>query len=388
MRGDFAWLRRVGRWARAAVGGLSSAYLVAVPLLIFWIFPMVGELNPLVAAMLYAPRVLWFLPTLVAVPVLWLLGGRKRASFGLLALLVTLPFGFGMQWHRGAEASEGDVCLRIAGYNRGQHRNQSFQPFLKEVLPDVVVMQDAARRGANYRRSEDYARFGHIEDLGEFVILSCFPILERDLIFPEKALPGTAPRKRRRSEGGDGMTLGPPPIAARFVIELGEGTEVSVYNVHTLTVRERLRSYAWGRCLVGVLGVPGTPWADDRKEEASYWQARMDQLCELAERVGNDPNPTVIVGDFNVPTGGRTYRKLLEFWREAHDEAGWGAGYSFPGVTRNPLSLGGPWMRLDHVFFDQHWEALASVTEEGRRSQHRGVFASLRLGNIRGQVFQ
>ena len=66
-------------------------------------------------------------------------------------------------------------------------------------------------------------------------------------------------------------------------------------------------------------------------------------------------------------------------WDEAHHDVGSGLGYTFPGTTRNPLSLGGPWMRVDHIFFDSDWRALESLTESERPSQHRAVFSALEL---------
>ena len=119
--------------------------------------------------------------------------------------------------------------------------------------------------------------------------------------------------------------------------------------------------------------------ATKRRQQDEYWDARLEQLEELRAAVAADPNPAVIAGDFNVPAGGYIYRRLRRDWGEAHHDVGSGFGYTFPGATRNPLSLGGPWMRLDHIFFDRRWRALESVTERDRPSQHRAVFAVLEL---------
>lgn len=369
---EFLW-----EWLRRWLARGCWAYIACLVTLVGVIFPFIGERNALVALFLYMPRIIFFLPLLGLIPMLWAMKGWRQGLTGGIIAIAIFPSAMGMRFGQASDAGSTGALLRLASYNRGQHGNQSFQPFLKTVQPDVVLMQDAARRGKGYREAEAYAHFPHIEDLGEFLILSRFPILERELIVPTSALPG-ATRKRARKRRALSHT-GPAPMAARFVVQLPGGKRISLYNVHTMTVRERLRRYLRGRGLLGILGVPGGPWSAAHREESAYWEARWAQLEELAAKVAADPHPCVIAGDFNVPVGGWIYRQLCATWKEAHREVGTGCGYSFPGKTRNPLSLRGPWMRLDHVFVDADWLPRSSVTERKRKSQHLGVFAALEL---------
>lgn len=372
------WLRIGWRWTRRLTKAAAAAYLVLLPVLIMAVFPLIGETNVMSAFLLYLPRALWLLLGFLAVAVLLILRSRWMALTGLVITLLMIVPVFGLRFSSPEEAVDGRPVLRLASYNRGQHMNQSLQPFIQETAPDIVLMQDAARRAKNYQEAEAYREFKSIEGLGEFLILSRYQIVESELISPPHDLPGDR-KKRRKKKQRDLAPEPPRPIAARFVIELPGTGQVAVYNVHTLTVRNRLKGYLRGRCLLGVIGIPGTPLAEKRRAEETYWRLRQEQLDALGERIAADPLPCVIAGDFNVPSGGRAYRSLCARWQEAHREVGSGSGYSFPGTTRNPLSLGGPWMRLDHIFYDQQWRALESVTEKKRKSQHRAVFAVLEL---------
>jgi len=96
--------------------------------------------------------------------------------------------------------------------------------------------------------------------------------------------------------------------------------------------------------------------------------------------MSNDPLPVIAVGDYNSPQAGYIHGIFDENLDDAHKTAGSGFGFTFPGTTRNPLSFGGPWMRIDHIFYDpEHWEALGSIAEKKRPSQHRAFAAVLKF---------
>jgi endonuclease/exonuclease/phosphatase (EEP) superfamily protein YafD len=355
-------------------------YSIGLPLLTFILFPFLGERNVTTAFFLYLPRVIFLLPALVVIPYLWFCHSGRAALFTLIAVLISAPSCLGYRFGSSPsieKQTDRNVAstLRLVSYNRGQHQNQSLRPFLSATSPNVIILQEAQKRAVNYTRDANYSKYPHIHGIGEFVILSQFEVLDQRLVIPTTELPGRKTRRKKRS-------LPPPkavPIAARFVVRMPNGDRVSVYSVHTLTPRDALKFYARGGFILGVAGFPGSPLAGKRREQDTYWDARLAQLEELVATVTSDPLPSIIAGDFNVPVGGVAYRILRRAWDEAHADTGSGVGYTFPGVTRNPLSLGGPWMRLDHIFFDQRWRALETETEADRPSQHRAIFATLQL---------
>ena len=131
--------------------------------------------------------------------------------------------------------------------------------------------------------------------------------------------------------------------------------------------------------LYGVIGWPGTPWEDNRLELQKFWDGQMADAQAVLDAVRADPLPALVAGDFNAPHMGHIHDLITRELGDAHAEAGAGFGFSFPGTTRNPLSAGGPWMRIDYVFHSRHWQALNCTTEASRPSQHRAVAATLRL---------
>ena len=354
--GGIVWrfFRRVTIWLTVA-NVTGSALLWAATR---WI----GEQNITTAFLIFVPPVIWFLPAL-PILALSLVFHRRCFLVQLGAVLLMLWGWLGYGWTRGTGEQLGDRTdqeLSIMTYNRGQHMNQSLQPFKNATRPDILVFQDAANRAQGFLSSPDYAEFVHGRNVGEFTLLSRFPIMEAAM------LPATKPERS--------------PCAARFVIDWN-GRAISVYAVHMWTPRDVLSFYVRGAFLWGVLGVPGTPGAAKREHYQTFWDGQIADAEAILAAIGDDPNPCLAGGDFNSPSTGYIHRMITKELGDAHLEAGRGLGFTFPGVTRNPLSLGGPWMRIDYIFHDRRWEALNSIAEKNRPSQHRATMATLRLSD-------
>ena len=167
-------------------------------------------------------------------------------------------------------------------------------------------------------------------------------------------------------------------FAARFEVDW-QGRKVAVYAVHLPTPRDLLLWYRKGAFLYGVLGFPGSPLAARRAQYQEFWDGQIAMTQQLLDAIEEDPLPALVAGDFNAPSLGYIQKLLARQLVDAHEEAGRGSGFTFPGYTRNPLSLGGPWMRLDYLLASRDWQAQWCVTESGRRSQHQAVAAGFRL---------
>jgi endonuclease/exonuclease/phosphatase (EEP) superfamily protein YafD len=343
------WIRkmvRCGAWA-------YSAFLLVLFLFMRWM----GEENITSAFFLYLPPALWFLPGIPLVVLVLIFDRRSLLMLG--GVFAVTIYGFiGYRLGHVLEAGDSTRQITVMTYNRGQHMNQSLQPFKAATQPDLLVFQDAPHRADAFLKSPDYSEFAHGGSVGEFTLLSRFPILEKVLL-PEQA-------------GLRAMRF------ARFVVDW-QGRPISIYAVHLKTPREVLSSYTRGAFLWGILGVPGTSGATKRKQYQVFWDQQMLDVEQILEAAKNDPYPCLLAGDFNAPSLGQIHQRITSKMTDAHLAAGSGFGFSFPGVTRNPLSLGGPWMRIDYLFHDEHWETTQCITEPDRPSQHRAVVARLRF---------
>ncbi len=349
--GCWTLLRRFFRWLTFWATLAYLTFLLVLGLCLAW----VGEKNLVTAFMLYWPPMLWLLPLLPMMGMA-LLFHRRSLFLQVAAAVAFSSLSLGWTWH--GEKDRTEDSLTVMTYNRGQHGNHSLQPFKKATQPDLLVLQDAPGKATAFGRSEDYSEFVETRSLGEHTLLSRYPILEQSI------LPVQPPRTRNR--------------AARFVIDW-KGTRVAIYSVHLQTPREALQSYMRGSFLYGLVGLPGTPWEARRLKMQEFWDLQVQDVETILKAVRAETIPTIVLGDFNAPSSGYIHRLITRELADAHAEAGRGFGFSFPGSTRNPLSAGGPWMRIDCVFFTPQWEALNSITEPDRPSQHRAVVATLRL---------
>jgi endonuclease/exonuclease/phosphatase family metal-dependent hydrolase len=244
--------------------------------------------------------------------------------------------------------------------NRGQHGSQSMKPFKEATKPDVMAFQEGEAHAARYLADPAYAEFKHGQDLGEFALVSRYPIVSVDGV---KVTAKT----------------GPLLIAARYVLDF-EGQQITIYNTHLPSPRDAIRYHMRGAFLYGLIGIPGTPLNKKRLVIQSEWDERISWVTQLVEIVKKETLPTLMVGDFNMPSLGWCRSQVTEFFGDAHAMVGSGAGFTFPGETHNPLAMGQPWMRIDYLFFDRaHWQCVQSVTETGRASQHVAVTATFEL---------
>jgi vancomycin resistance protein VanJ len=354
-----ALLSGLSRWGRRIWGGLTIAYALGLLFLMF-AFGWIGERNLTLAFLLYLPRVIFLIPgTFLLVPALLL---HRWSALALLVCSIWFVFGamdFRLRAAPDPLPSTPGKSLTVLTYNRGEHANQSLQPFKNHTRPDLLLLQDAPGRASGYLSAEGYGEFPHATDVGEFTLLSRHPILSAEIVPPGP---------------GEGST----PVAARFTIDFA-GSSVAVYSVHTVSPRDTLLHYRRGAFLHGLIGLPGTPFAEKRKANQSFWDQRILQARRLADHIAADPLPVIVAGDFNAPAGGHIHRLFESRFQDAHTNAGHGFGHSFPGTTRNPLSFGGPWMRIDYLFCNDAWEPVWCLTEANRPSQHRAVAAMFRL---------
>ncbi|MCB1224361.1 MAG: hypothetical protein KDK99_01000 [Verrucomicrobiales bacterium] len=343
-----------------ALSGWAWIFLASgVFLAMHWI----GERNLTTGFLLFLPPVIWFLPLLFVLPAC-LIAARKTFLFVLLITAWLLYWG--LDWRPGAAdelltqpSTRGPNTLTVLTNNRGQHAGQSLQPFKNLTQPDLMVFQEASARAAGYLNAPGYTEFIDAKSIGEFTLLSRFPIKTAELL-PNPDDPSK-----------------PHLFAARFVVAWRDNQEIAVYSVHLPSPRDFLLALRRGAFLYGVLGVAGGSWSEKKQHYESFFDQHLRFTESLLQQVRSDPLPVVVAGDFNAPSVGYIHTLLTQDLADTQETSGSGFGFTFPGTTHNPLSLGGPWIRIDCLFVSTAWRSLASMAEPERRSQHRAACAVL-----------
>jgi len=90
----------------------------------------------------------------------------------------------------------------------------------------------------------------------------------------------------------------------------------------------------------------------------SQWHYQ--QVDALVAEMATVKGPFIVAGDFNVTDQSTTYRAINQYLNEAHHNAGWGFGFTFPapphGIKDIPIKPGLIY-RIDHIFYSNHFIA-------------------------------
>jgi endonuclease/exonuclease/phosphatase (EEP) superfamily protein YafD len=199
---------------------------------------------------------------------------------------------------------------------------------IHEADADIVVLQevfDPAEAALREALADEYPHTAihttEIPTQGQ-AVLSRYPILEDEFI---------------RSHLGHQRTL----------LEIG-GRQIAVYNVHPAH--------------------PGMVALDVSRRTED-----IGRIIEMAQ-ADAPAMPVIFAGDFNMTPNTADYARITETFTDAHREAGFGLGYTFPGDAPLPLA------RIDYVFHDADWRAVdARVWDRTGGSDHYPVYARLAL---------
>ena len=145
--------------------------------------------------------------------------------------------------------------------------------------------------------------------------------------------------------------------AQQFLLDI-EGQEVTVFSVHPRSppVYGIPLSELWGRLPTAL---------DDEGRDAD--------LHGLLSRLEDIAGPAVVIGDFNVTDQQSLYAPLTRRLRDAHQESGWGMGFTYSRWPDVGLAL---W-RIDYVFYTSELVALSTRVGDYAGSDHRSVIARL-----------
>jgi vancomycin resistance protein VanJ len=336
-----SWRNRVGRW----VAWLTWCYIAALGLLLS-ILERGGERHWMLSLLLFVPPQAFLAPLLLLAPLA--LCVRPRLLIWQLGAVAFVAFGY-MTFRWTPRPVAGVKPLVVVTHNVGQGNRPQFAAFLGAEKPEVMVLQDAKFRGAEYTRR--FPEF-YVAGRGEFFLLS------RDLI--QQAVLLEEPKWRGH------------PVAARFEI-VHDGHPLVIYNVHMPTPRPQFNQFLSRRVVRDLFGEEE---GDQPFKSYRQWlDARVELARGLARVLASEQQPFLACGDFNMPDHGEIYHFFSSTMTDGFVRAGRGWGLTFPGETRNPVAFFDPWLRIDFAFAGHGWKPLFCEAEPGRKSQHRAVVA-------------
>lgn len=332
-------------WIQRSLTWLTAGYVLGLCVLLaaleWW-----GERNWLLSVLLYAPPQLLLIPLTVLSPLCLLF--RWRLIFWHLAAAALLVFGYmTFRWSPAANANA--TAITAVSFNIGESNRAQFLAFLAREKPDLIILQDARNRGAGLAKLMPAMQ---TSELGEFVLLSRYPILSAGLV------QGTKPGERA--------------LAARWEL-LIQSRAVAIYSVHLPTPRRELSQFVGKRNLLG--GLVGWRRPAFFGEYREWIKERIDLARSLAKVLAKEEKPMIVGGDFNTPDHGYIYHLFAGVVSDAFATAGRGWGLTFPGNTPHWLALNEPWLRIDYFFVGRGWKAVECRPEPGRQSQHKAVVA-------------
>ena len=100
----------------------------------------------------------------------------------------------------------------------------------------------------------------------------------------------------------------------------------------------------------------------------------------LVNDIAASTAPLIVGGDFNTTEQSENYRLINQYLANAHWEAGWGFGFSFPAHNPhyNHIPVITPMVRIDHIFYSNHFFARSAQTlATSGGSDHLPVTAEL-----------
>ncbi len=344
---SWSWIHW-GRRFRRLVTGLIIGYTIALSIL-FIAMEFVGERWWPLAILLYLPQQIFLLPLIVLVPAA-LLAEVPLTAYATLGISAIIFF-WHVPFYPGIPGGPGRVQLKIMTNNYGQSHGTTLKPFIDAKDPDFVALEDAGGQGPIYQRN--YPQRTVLVE-GQFVFISKTPVKSGEQIWWPL---------------WHGL-----PIVAVFDVPW-QGQDIAIYTVHLPTPRSDFAKLT-GLGLVKELTGRNRRLSDGMSFGESM-TARVQLARDFASVLAREKRPFVLAGDFNMPPNGYVHRVITWGLTDSFEQAGSGFGFTFPGDTGNPLSMGQPWLRIDYVIGGPGWHAEHSEVEPARRSQHRAVVATL-----------
>ena len=316
---------------------------------------------------------LLFVPIAVLNGLFLILSIRKRSSSFLIPLLALLPslifIGRYFQFSSGAEEKNGET-VKILTYNVGHFalgRSEEFKEkggraacadsvirFIKKCDADIVCLQEVNLPGEYdvsrffEKRFPEYnaAYFMFVTDKGSYgnVTLSKFPIENKGKLMFEKS----------------------SNLAIFTDLQIGEGSELRVYNCHFESYNISLAGLK-----KSVEDKDGEMvWKTEEKMKKSI-RRRPEQVDRVMSDIEGCTLEAIVTGDFNDNPMSYTYNRLKKGRSDSFVEAGKGFGATYSFLW--------PFIRIDYILYPSHFGAVSHSVPRVRYSDHYPVIAAVAL---------
>ena len=142
-------------------------------------------------------------------------------------------------------------------------------------------------------------------------------------------------------------------------------------------------SFGEGRVLKARVDIPSGPitvWNVHANAPVGSWRSQYRQMSALVQAIAKVDGPLIVGGDFNTTDQSETYQLISHYLNNAHWQAGWGFGFSFPAHAPHfrGVPIITPMVRIDHIFYSHHFYARsASTLSDAGGSDHFPVIAVL-----------
>lgn len=286
-------------------------------------------------------------------PLLLALFTRQRAA----TLLLLLPLaGFGVEygrqllpnWPNVGILAQTELTVRILTWNTHYTTDDTakFSQVLTAWQPDLVTLQEVSLflHKKLARELSDRYPYQVVDTLSSseaLVILSRYPVVDR--AFDSGYLRGCR--------------------CQQVTLDL-RGQRVSLINTHVPSPRISINLYR---------RVPRIYRFDT--------QFQHNTVDALLTRSGLSDQPLILAGDLNLMDQQEPYQRLTQQLDDAFAAAGWGLGFTFPAGRRFQGLAIPPFVRIDHILFSEHWQALQAQSGPQLDSDHLFVVADLWLKN-------
>ncbi|MEM7348731.1 MAG: endonuclease/exonuclease/phosphatase family protein, partial [Chloroflexota bacterium] len=123
-------------------------------------------------------------------------------------------------------------------------------------------------------------------------------------------------------------------------------------------------------------------WNVHTKTPYRDWEGQTQQVRYLAQEISLTSEPLIVGGDFNSPELAAPYRLINRYLKNAHWQAGFGLGATYPKIGHRfkGIPIITPVLRIDHIFYSNHFVAHNSYTlSKSGGSDHYPIVAELSL---------
>jgi vancomycin resistance protein VanJ len=288
-----------------------------------------------------------FFPLLLLLPLAILSKSRLAGAVISVPCLLFLALYGNLFVPRLAKASDhGEHTLTVMSYNvnRGDPGIEQILSIIEHEDPDVVALQDLSPEVAEALSSLE-GRYPYLalhprpDGYSGSGVLSRFPIVH------DEAYPLV-----------EGMHL------YQHVVLDVEGRGVGLLNVHLQP--PQFRGHRLG----------GTPAFLPMGYVTTVRDRELDRLIEELDGL---EGTVLAVGDFNMTDQSAAYRRLTRRLGDAHREAGWGFGHTFPDGEVRSIPTPFPLVRIDYIFHSGDVAAAKAYVGDSGGPDHRFLVAEL-----------